>query len=244
MVGNLDMGSGADTYDGRGGELIGEINGGAGNDTFYAGAEAEQFVGGADFDQLSYVYSRVAVTVTLDDPSLNTGDAFGDTIAGIEVIVGTAAGNDFLRGDAGNNVLVGHNGNDTMFGLAGADTLRGDRGNDTLGGGMGDDAFRFLSVNDGIDTILDFSSVGVGNNDTIQISAAGFGAGLVAGALNPLFFQSRADNLAQDADDRFIFRTTDQTLWFDSNGSAAGGLTQLADLQTGATMTSLDIVLI
>jgi hypothetical protein len=53
----------------------------------------------------------------------------------------------------------------------------------------------------------------------------------------------RADNLAQDADDRFVFRTTDATLWFDSNGSAAGGLTLVADLQAGATVTSADILL-
>ena len=56
-------------------------------------------------------------------------------------------------------------------------------------------------------------------------------------------FQTRADNLARDADDRFIFRTTDKTLWFDSNGNGAGGLTMLADLDAAATMTSADIFL-
>ena len=91
--------------------------------------------------------------------------------------------------------------------------------------------------------ISDFLGV-AGNNDSFQISAAGFGGGLVAGALAAGQFQTRADNLAQDGDDRFIFRTTDQTLWFDANGNLAGGLLMVADLQSGAVVTAGDILLI
>ena len=54
-------------------------------------------------------------------------------------------------------------------------------------------------------------------------------------------FRARGDNHAQDGNDRFIFRTTDETLWFDRNGSAAGGLTLLADLQDGAVVAFTDI---
>ena len=54
-------------------------------------------------------------------------------------------------------------------------------------------------------------------------------------------FQSRTDNLAQDGNDRFIFRTTDKSLWFDSNGDGSGGLTLVADLQSTASMTASDI---
>ena len=81
-------------------------------------------------------------------------------------------------------------------------------------------------------------------HDALSVSAAGFGGGLAAGALAASQFQNRADNLAQDATDRFVFRTTDATLWFDSNGSGAGGLTLLADLQAGVALTSADILLI
>ena len=89
--------------------------------------------------------------------------------------------------------------------------------------------------------IADFSNLS-GKNNLIRISAAGFGGGLVAGGpLAASQFRVRADNLAQDGDDRFVFRTTDQTLWFDSNGNGAGGLTLVADLQTGATMSAGDI---
>ena len=56
-------------------------------------------------------------------------------------------------------------------------------------------------------------------------------------------FQIKADNLAQDSNGHFIFRTTDQTLWFDANGNAAGGLTLLADLQAGASVTAANILI-
>jgi hypothetical protein len=84
----------------------------------------------------------------------------------------------------------------------------------------------------------------VGNNDRFQFSASGFGGGLVAGALAANQFQSRADNLAQDADDRFIFRTTDNTLWFDADGNGAGAAVMIADLHVLATVTAADIFII
>ena len=93
------------------------------------------------------------------------------------------------------------------------------------------------------DQITDFGNI-LSSDDRFQITAAAFGGGLVAGVLAANQFVTRADNLAQDADDRFIFNTTDQTLWFDSNGNAAGGLTMVADLQAGAVVTAADILLI
>ena len=51
-------------------------------------------------------------------------------------------------------------------------------------------------------------------------------------------------NVAEDIDTRFIFRTTDETLWFDKNGSRAGGLTLIADLQNNAAVSHDDILLL
>ena len=83
------------------------------------------------------------------------------------------------------------------------------------------------------------------DDDAFMVSASNFGGGLVAGQpLAAAQFQTRADNLAQDADDRFIFRTTDATLWFDRDGSGAAGAVLLADLQADATVTSADFVLV
>lgn len=57
------------------------------------------------------------------------------------------------------------------------------------------------------------------------------------GTLDAAAFQSRADIMAQDADDRFICRTTtDRTLWFDEDGNGAMVVIMVADLQAGATL--------
>jgi Ca2+-binding RTX toxin-like protein len=108
-----------------------------------------------------------------------------------------------------------------LDGAAGADLIRGGQGLDTLTGGLGNDIFRFQTLAECGDVITDFLNV-AGDNDKFQIVASAFGGGLVAGALAATQFQSRADNVAQDADDRFIFRTTDRTLWFDADGNGAG----------------------
>ena len=108
---------------------------------------------------------------------------------------------------------------------------------------MGNDGFAFASVGEGGDTILDFRGTAT-DNDVFRIGAAGFGGGLVAGSLAASQFQSRADNLAQDGTDRFIFRTTDATLWFDVDGTGSAVPTLIADLQAGAVVTSADVLLV
>ena len=60
-------------------------------------------------------------------------------------------------------------------------------------------------------------------DDTLEVSAALFGGGLVAGALAPSQFVSNGSGLAGDANDRFIFNTSTGQLFFDDNGNAAGG---------------------
>jgi hypothetical protein len=86
------------------------------------------------------------------------------------------------------------------------------------------------------DRILDSGNAS-GNNDVIRIFVGGLSLGILAAGR----CEVRADNLAQDADDRFIFRTTDQTLWFDVNGTGVGGLSLIADLQASAVMSAADI---
>jgi Ca2+-binding RTX toxin-like protein len=149
-----------------------------------------------------------------------------------------------LRGNAAVNSLFGAGGEDWLDGAGGNDFLRGGNGSDILTGGAGNDTFAFLAIYEISDTITDFSSAAAGNNDRFQISAASFGGGLVAGALAANQFRSRADNVAQDADDRFIFDTTDQTLWFDVDGNGSAAAVMVAQLQFDATITSLDIVLV
>ena len=72
-------------------------------------------------------------------------------------------------------------------------------------------------------------------------AAAAAGIAMVRSGLETIDAQA---NLAQDANDRFIFRTTDQTLWFDVDGTGGGGPRLIADLQAGAVVTAADILLL
>lgn len=76
-----------------------------------------------------------------------------------------------------------------------------------------------------------------GCSDHFQFSASGFGGDLTVGKLAASQLQSRAD-------DRFIFRSTDRTLWFDDDGNGAHAAVQVAELQTGATVTAVDIIIV
>ena len=133
-----------------------QLLGGAGNDILEGGAGADQIHGGDGYDQASYEGSTSGVAVDLRNGNTIGGDAAGDTITGIEALVGSAYfdtllgnnvanilrgenGFDYLRGFAGNDKLFGGNGNDTLFGDSGSDQLNGDAGNDTLFGGAGND---------------------------------------------------------------------------------------------------------
>lgn len=242
MIGTIDLGLGNDLYDGRGGKVFGSILGGAGNDFFLLGTSAEAINGGTGTDVLDCRYFG-GVIIALDGSLHNAGAAAGDTFTGIESVVGSNIGNDTLVGNSLANELVGLGGSDLLSGGSGNDTLSGGVAVDRMIGGLGNDFFDYFSLADAGDKLLDFTNV-FGNDDTIRINTFSFGGNLGFGALAASQFQSRADNLAQDANDRFIFRITDKTLWFDNNGSAAGGLLLVADLQAGATLTAADIVLI
>jgi len=242
MIGNVYLVDGNDLYDGRGGTVLGTIYGENGNDTFLPGMGAEQINGGTGTDTLDF-RPVGGVRVALDGGFINTGAAAGDSYSGIESVSGSNTDADVLRGDSLANSFYGGGGNDVLAGQAGNDTLVGGIGADVLNGGLGDDVFVFVTASQGGDVIVDFSNRS-GNDDAFRLSAAGFGAGLTAGPLATAHFWTSTSNLAHDGNDRFIFRTTDKTLWFDANGTAAGGLVLLADLQASAVVTAADIVLV
>lgn len=243
IEGTVDLGAGNDLLDNRDGQIEGRITGGLGNDRLIASARvADIFDGGAGTDILDYRFGP-AVIVALDGSFDNAGGALGDEITGVETIYGARHGADHLRGGAGANQLRGEGGADTLDGAAGADVLIGGRGADSLIGGLGNDSFVYQSLDQIGDVIADFSAV-AGNDDRFQFTASGFGGGLVAGVLAAAQFQSRADNLAQDGNDRFIFNTLDQTLWFDVDGTGSKAPVMIADLQAGAIVTAADIFVV
>ena len=182
------------------------------------------------------------MTVWLPNLAPNSGVPAGDLYYDFETVQGSAIGRDRITGDQHVNTLFGNGGNDRLSGAGGADWLIGGAGQDNLQGGRGNDTFVISHWDDRGDVVTDFSNA-AGNNDHFQISKH-FAGGLESGPITAGQFRARADNPAQDADDRFIFRTHDTTLWFDEDGNGAGGPVMLANLQAGATMNFHDIIIV
>jgi serralysin len=153
----LNGGLGNDNLLGGGGSDT--LLGGGGNDFFQGGTAADVISGGGGKDFLSYANSILGVNVNLSTGQVTGGNAGGDTITGIEDLVGSAD-KDNLAGTATANFLSGFNGADRLFGFAGNDVLRGDGGADTMTGGEGADRFEF--------DFVEHSPVGFFNRDVIQ----------------------------------------------------------------------------
>ena len=260
ITGNILMGGGDDRYDGRGGHVTGNVSGQGGADSFYAGSAAEHFFGGLGSDRLNFE-GAAGVRAALDNSFAGTGAAAGDTYSDFEFLFGSNGGNDTLRGDADKNEMFGRGGADQMHGAQGNDKVHGGMGEDvvvggegndnlyggfgtdTLTGSTGTDQYFFTSIETMGDRITDFANT-VGADEKFRIlDTAIAGSGVAVGALSASRFVVRNDNLAQDGNDRFIFRQTDETLWYDENGNVGGGRVLVADLQDGATMAAADIVI-
>lgn len=242
IIGEVVLGGGDDRLDNRGGLLEHRVLGGAGNDTFLPGTNAEVWGGGSGRDRLDF-RSGPGLSLALDGSFAATGRAAGDAYYLIEDVIGSQSGADRLRGDAAGNRLWGLGGADALSGMSGNDTLTGGNGRDTLTGGAGNDAFHFMRPGDGADVINDFTNT-VLHDDRFVLSAAGFGGGLVAGGLMGVQFAARGDNQAQTDAHRLIFRTTDTTLWYDRDGTGAAAPVMLADLQPSATLSFLDFLIV
>jgi Ca2+-binding RTX toxin-like protein len=122
----------ADTLVGDAGDN--RLDGGAGDDVLTGGIGADELIGGTGVDTASYAASGAAVQVNLaanaGNGSAVGGDANGDTLRGIESLIGTAFA-DVLSGDGFANRLEGGGGNDLLEGSSGADQLIGGSGTDT-----------------------------------------------------------------------------------------------------------------
>jgi Ca2+-binding RTX toxin-like protein len=182
----LDGGEGNDALDGGTGDD--QLSGGVGNDTYIIDSAndsiIEEATAGTDIVQASVSWTLgdnlENLTLTGSSAIDGTGNSLNNTITGnsaSNTLFGVQ-GNDNLRGGTGDDVLDGGLGNDTLLGGSGNDTLIGSFGNDVLIGNAGADGFIFNSSNQGIDRITDFVAV----DDTLYVSATGFGGGLTPGA--------------------------------------------------------------
>lgn len=199
-----------------------------GNDSFVGTAGDETFLGGAGINLVDYGASVTAVQV-----DLVLGRATGqghDTLASIQNLRGSAFG-DSLAGDGAANLLAGQGGADSLSGGAGDDTLVGGVGADQLAGGAGADVFRYGAATEGGDRLLGY----VGSADQIEVSAAGFGFGLVAGmdlVATGHYAASKA-GMAKGVAPQFVYNTTTHQLLWDDDGRGADAAVLIVDL-TGA----------
>lgn len=120
--------------------------------TVHQGLDADGFLIG---NSTAVLGSNLAGRVTGIE-NLTTG-------SGNDLLLGTNGAN-VLDGGAGNDIFNGRAGNDTIFGRAGSDFINGGPGTDSLRGGADNDLFQFhfftdSRAGDGIDTIMDFTSV-------------------------------------------------------------------------------------
>ncbi|MEH2228974.1 MAG: hypothetical protein V7K71_04925 [Nostoc sp.] len=124
--------------------------------------------------------------------------------------------NDVLNGTIGNDVINALNGNDNLDGRDGNDILIGGLGRDILTGGAGADIFRYNSALEGGDIINDLKA---SQGDKIQVSASGFGSGLVVGQLQRS--QLTLGSAFTNPNQRFRVDTSSSILFFDKDGSSS-----------------------
>ncbi len=172
------------------------------------------------------------VSIELTRGSLNAH------LLGIETIsaTGNAQANSLI-GNKAANWLHGMDGDDFLFGGAGKDKLHGGVGADTLGGGKGVDRFFYAGAAEGGDTITDFNG-----KDYFVFDDAVFG--LSVGKLKKANFWSSNSGLAHDADDRFVYNTVTDTLFFDSDGSGAQARIEIAHISHDFNLKAADILIV
>ncbi|RYC17505.1 flagellar biosynthesis protein FlgM [Ciceribacter ferrooxidans] len=229
----LTGGAGNDVLDGRGGTDT--LNGGAGNDTYIMSATGDKIVDASGVDKIYASVTMSLVSYTAVEHLVLTGSG---NVSG----TGNGLAN-ILNGNGGNNMLNGVGGNDTINGGVGTDRLYGGLGNDKLTGGVGADAFVFnttLNSSTNVDTITDFSVA----DDTVWLENAVFKSLTKTGALASSAFYASAAGLAHDSNDRIIYETDTGNLYYDSNGSAAGGRIMFAHLKAGLALTYQDFLVV
>ena len=142
-----------------------------------------------------------------------------------------------LTGNEANNLLFGKSGDDTLLGLMGSDRLVGGLGADTLTGDAGADRFIRKYSNTGVDTITDFNVA----EDSIFVSASGFGGELVRGAVITQSQFAVKGEAALDESTLFIYDSTTGGLFFDADGTGTSQIIQVAQLSTGLALTHANI---
>lgn len=208
------------------------INGGDGNDTYVVDAATNIVDESASGSSGTDTVQSGAVSI-----NLTLSGRFKGSIENV-TLLGSAGLN--ATGNSLANVLTGNDAANTLNEREGADTLTGDGGNDTF---LFDTTLRFGNA----DRIADFSNA-TGNNDTIRLDDAVFSGGglksnqfLAAGA-----FHANTSGTATELDDRILYNTATGQLFWDADGSKAGGVAGvlLATLDGAPALSGADFFVV
>jgi Ca2+-binding RTX toxin-like protein len=230
IAGSQNTGTGFDNIAG-----FENLEGSAFNDTLYGDAGANKIIGGAGIDHMYGAGGNDTYSVdNVDDTAVElAGEGIDQVLASVDFTLGanvenltlfgaavSGTGNDIdnvIRGNDNGNILNGKGGHDDLYGLGAADTFVFD--NAAVGSS---------------DHVHDFQH-GI---DKVQVSASGFGGGLVAGqALDASWFVTTSgympidSGVSRDVATSDPFATTNahgqfifdghQNLWWDVDGTGS-----------------------
>lgn len=189
------------------------------NDVFVGSSDSNAFGGGEGRDY----YNGMA-----GDDSIRFGWRTGD-LTQTGIVVNLKLATNQISNDGYGNVetalsiegISGSEQNDRITMTAGNNWLEGGDGRDTMTGGGGNDRFEWYNTQDfgDGDTITDFSTTGATTIDELSFNTASYTnmtttLRLVNGAV-----ATTAAGVGQ-----FVFNAANDTLYWDANGSAAGGI--------------------
>ncbi len=221
-----------------GGTGTDDLFGRDGNDTLIGGTGAANTLFGQAGDDIYVVQTVGDSIIEFANEGTDTVQTalasftLGDNVESL-VFTGTGAFTG-IGSNATDNTITGGAGADFLSGLGGNDVLIGGSGADLLIGGAGADQFRYNGGETGLDRILDFT-VGV---DKIALANTGFTHTAT------IDFIATGAPVATSSNSTFLYDVNSGILSYDADGNGAGAAVQLAQLNTGLTLTVSDFVFV
>ncbi|MDJ0574459.1 MAG: CRTAC homolog protein, partial [Xenococcaceae cyanobacterium MO_234.B1] len=221
-------------------------------DTF-SEIESAKIVGGGKANVLNAEDANISVILEggggNDELIGGSGDDELKGDVGKDILTG-GVGNDILDGGNDADILTGGDNADILNGGDGADNLTGGDGPDILTGGDGPDIltggadadkFIYTALNQGVDTITDFTP----GEDVLVFSAEAFGGGLTPGVLDENQFFVIGNGGAQDTDVRFLYNLSNGRFLYDADGAGGSAPKPIATLEgmpSNLEFTDIEII--